>query len=95
MIHTGNRNTRVHFWRVISLHIQQIAIQLQQVVCDTQVRVGVMFGKDIQLMWLSARLPKRLVYGNQLTIPLVLQKEIGIPPSRTSEVILQPSYTPT
>ena len=42
-IHTGNYDINIHFWIVM---MQQVAMQLQLLVCETKANVGILFGKD-------------------------------------------------
>ena len=45
IIHIGNIDIKVHFWIVILLYIQHVAIQVQLLVHDTEAKAGILFGK--------------------------------------------------
>ena len=46
VMYTGNGDIKVHIWILISLMLQQFAVQLQFLVCDTKDRAEILFGKD-------------------------------------------------
>ena len=75
--------------------MQQVAIQQQLLIYDTQAKGGIVFGKDAfdQISWWHD-CHNRLVYVKQLFVTLVLQK-IRILENKTSQVILQSKYRPT
>ena len=54
--HTGNGDIMIYFWITHPLHILEVAIQLQLLVCDILTRVGIFSEK----MPLSARMLARL-----------------------------------
>ena len=73
VMHTGNGHIKVHFWTVIPIFVQWVAIQLQPLVCKTKARVGILFEKDTfdQLgCWQDDT--NMIVNIKQLMIPLVL-----------------------
>ena len=45
VMYAGKDSIKVHFWMVIPLYVQWVAIQLQLLVCDTKIRVEISFGK--------------------------------------------------
>ena len=96
LINSKNGDARVYFRTVIPFHIQQVAIQLQMLLCETQARVGILFGKDtVYQLGCWQDYPERLLYVKQYIVLLVLQTEVRILPNRTSQVTLQPRNTST
>ena len=71
IMHTGNGNIQVHFRIVIPLFIQQVAIQLQLLVCDTKATEDILFGKGaFHKLGCWQDYTNRIVYIKQLMIPL-------------------------
>ena len=45
VMHKCNSDIKVHCWIVIPLMMQQVAIQLQLLVCNNKAGAGILFGK--------------------------------------------------
>ena len=46
LIYTCNGDITVLFWIIIPLMMQQVAIQLKLLVCNTKARAGLLYGRD-------------------------------------------------
>ena len=46
LIRSGYRDIRIYFLIIIPIFIQQVAIQLQILACDSQVKAEILSGKD-------------------------------------------------